>query len=334
MTCLVLVSPSVALWPDDNTFNDTMLKDVMANGLPPCGDAAAPCKHFVVVGGGIAGLTFSTFATEAGHNATLLEASDRVGGRVLTGTYAVVNLGAMRIPTTQTLVLQLVRQCHLSTIPFVEYNKNTPVFVNGVLTTAQQANDNPDAFGFEVNESEKGMTAAELWNRALAPVLDYVATHDWASEVVPKYDRFTVKEYLVSTGMSVGAIDMIGVFLNEETNFQTAFLEAVRDQIHISDTTKFVTIVGGTEKLTQCLLERAVNAPAGRFRLILNARVTDHRVARDGRAQETYVDSQTGEHVLVEGDAAVFTVTANAAQLIRFPNEPGMQHALKRGLNV
>ncbi|KAI2656219.1 L-amino-acid oxidase [Labeo rohita] len=76
---------------------DYLLK-LTEQGLPPTKNP----QHVVIVGAGAAGLTAAKFLEDAGHKVTIIEASDRIGGRILThrdkkeGWYA--ELGAMRIP--------------------------------------------------------------------------------------------------------------------------------------------------------------------------------------------------------------------------------------------
>ena len=54
---------------------------VLRDGLP--GRPASP-RHIVIVGAGIAGLTAGLLLKEAGHRATILEAHNRLGGRIYT----------------------------------------------------------------------------------------------------------------------------------------------------------------------------------------------------------------------------------------------------------
>src|SRR5215510_8560940 len=71
-------------------------------GLQP--QASSP-KKVIVVGAGMAGLVAGYELQRAGHEVTILEARERIGGRILTvrepfsnGLYA--EAGAMRLPTT------------------------------------------------------------------------------------------------------------------------------------------------------------------------------------------------------------------------------------------
>ncbi len=64
---------------DDGT--PTFLK-FLENGLPP--KKMIPKSSVLVVGAGIAGLTAAKLLKDRGHNVTILEASDRVGGRIQT----------------------------------------------------------------------------------------------------------------------------------------------------------------------------------------------------------------------------------------------------------
>jgi len=55
--------------------------DLLKEGLPENG---AGSRRIVVVGAGMAGLTAGLLLKEAGHDVTILEAQNRLGGRILT----------------------------------------------------------------------------------------------------------------------------------------------------------------------------------------------------------------------------------------------------------
>jgi monoamine oxidase len=74
----------------------------------------------VVVGAGMAGLSAAVHLTEAGHQTTVLEARDRVGGRVLSqrlSNTAVVEMGGEWIRTDQIGVSSLAATLDLELVP-------------------------------------------------------------------------------------------------------------------------------------------------------------------------------------------------------------------------
>uniref|UniRef100_A0A3P9IEK6 Amine oxidase domain-containing protein n=1 Tax=Oryzias latipes TaxID=8090 RepID=A0A3P9IEK6_ORYLA len=115
-------------------LNDTdyeLLHETLDKGLPK----TAKTYHVAIVGAGMAGLTTAKLLEDAGYKVTILEASERVGGRVHTyrnekeGWY--VELGAMRIPSTHQILLSLVKKLNLPTNKFIMDDKETFYFVNG-----------------------------------------------------------------------------------------------------------------------------------------------------------------------------------------------------------
>jgi monoamine oxidase len=100
--------------------------------LPASASQAATATRradVIVVGAGLAGLTAAREIVKAGKTAIVLEARDRVGGRLLNhslgnGDYA--ELGAMFYGPTQTHIEQLARDVGVSTFP--TYNTGNNVF--------------------------------------------------------------------------------------------------------------------------------------------------------------------------------------------------------------
>ena len=69
--------------------------------------------RIVVVGAGMAGLTAALRLTQAGHRVTVLEAGDRVGGRVRSVTLSngeVGELGGEWLSSNQRWVVTLARE--------------------------------------------------------------------------------------------------------------------------------------------------------------------------------------------------------------------------------
>jgi monoamine oxidase len=93
-------------------------------------------KKVVIVGAGMAGLVAGYELKRAGHNPIILEAQQRVGGRIFTlrdpfieGLYAEV--GAMRIPRTHKLTLAYIDKFSLCTNDFTMENTNAYFYIGG-----------------------------------------------------------------------------------------------------------------------------------------------------------------------------------------------------------
>jgi monoamine oxidase len=81
----------------------------------------------VVVGAGFAGLTAARRLQQEGRSVLVLEARDRVGGRILNHTFAdgtVVELGGQWVGPTQDRVLALAEELGVQTFPSYEQGDN------------------------------------------------------------------------------------------------------------------------------------------------------------------------------------------------------------------
>src|SRR4051812_40959551 len=97
---------------------------VIQRGLSAFTERVGGPKKVIVVGAGMAGLTAAHELLKAGHEPVILEARQRVGGRIYTlrepfshGLYG--EAGAMRIPRTHTLSMAYIEKFGLSTSDFV-----------------------------------------------------------------------------------------------------------------------------------------------------------------------------------------------------------------------
>ena len=154
----------------------------------------------------------------------------------------------MRIPSSHKLVNIYLKKFDLPLFQFKQYDENTFYYVNDILEKTYIADNDPDSLKFETTGVEKGKTAEQLFKRAVCPVLKEQSEHGW-DFVVQKYGHLNVRQYLEKAGLSKGAIKMIGVILNEESLFETSFVESLRDVTEINDDATFNGIIGGSEKL-------------------------------------------------------------------------------------
>jgi monoamine oxidase len=135
-------------------------------------------KRVVVIGAGLAGLVAAYELRRRGHEPLVLEAQNRVGGRIYTlrtfapGLYA--EAGGMRIPRSHDLTLEYCRLFGLELRPFVMGNPKGLVHVGGRRMTLEEADLDPTCLPFELHEHERGRTATDLWEDAIRDLRELV----------------------------------------------------------------------------------------------------------------------------------------------------------------
>ena len=278
--------------------------EVVRHGIEKKFDGVKP-KKVVIVGAGLAGLAAGYELKRAGHNPVILEAQQRVGGRVYTlrepfteGLYAEV--GAMRIPRAHALTMEYIEQFCLKTNGFTMDNPNAYYYISGRKMRAVEAHANPSLLGFEVFDHEVGLTAGQRYLNTLQPLLDML-TNDgdgaW-EEIVARYDQYSTREFLEVSGWSEGMIEMFGLLANQEAVMNSSFLELFREDSG-NYYTNMVEVEGGTDRLPYAFL------PA----LQTNIRFGAKMIAIDQSAEDVTIHYQTRAGKFAEeGDYAIITV--------------------------
>lgn len=302
----------------DPVFNCLLDKDysellsIMENGLP----ISQTSRHVAIIGGGMAGLTAAKFLEQAGHKVTIIEASNRIGGRVQTFRntkecwYA--ELGAMRIPSFHKILRTFISKLQIRLNPFIQNDVNTFYLINGKLLKTSVVENNPNVLGYNLRDSERGKSAAELFSQALWKVKDDLKSMN-CSAMLKKYDSYTVKEYLIKEGnLSREAVRMIGDVLNEKSLFYMSFVETLYLQSDIGDDIQYSEVTGGFDNLPRAFF-KILNST-----ILLNSVVKAIRhtgssvtITYENRHRPGYFTNLTVDYVLV-------TATAKATLLIDF----------------
>jgi monoamine oxidase len=263
-----------------------------------------PGKRVIIVGGGIAGLVAGYELARAGHDPLILEAQNRVGGRVYTlrrfapGLYA--EAGAMRIPRVHDLTLGYVEHFGLGLRPFMMGNPKGLVHVGGKRMTAGQAGLTPDELGFSVAEHERGHSAADLWDAAtkdIRALVDADPVGGW-DRVYRDWDGYSIREFLEMKGFSEGAIEMYGVMNFVEAGINNAVVEEFREDFGRAFE-DMQEIVGGMDNLPNAFYHQIPE------RIRFGAEV--HAIDQDADGVTVHFKTESGRYS-ERGDHAIVAI--------------------------
>ncbi|XP_039216949.1 L-amino-acid oxidase [Crotalus tigris] len=312
--------------PINECFRETDYEEfleIARNGLK----ATSNPKHVVIVGAGMAGLSAAYVLAGAGHQVTVLEASECAGGRVQTyrndreGWYA--NLGPMRLPEKHRIVREYIRKFGLQLNEFFQENENAWYFIKNIRKRVWEVKKDPGVLKYPVKPSEEGKSAGQLYRESLQKVVEDLKRTN-CSYILNKYDTYTTKEYLLKEGnLSRGAVDMIGDLLNKDSGYYLSFIGSLKNDYVSSDEKRYDEIVGGFDQLPISMY-RAIEE-----KVHFNARV----IKIQQNAKKVAVTYQTPAKNLsyVIADYVIVCSTSRATRRIKFepPLPPKKAHALR-----
>ncbi|WP_300406043.1 FAD-dependent oxidoreductase [Nocardioides sp.] len=150
----------------------------------------------VVVGGGIAGLVAARDVAEAGLSVLLVEARNRVGGRVLNHELktkgATIESGGAFVGPTQTHIRRLAKQLHVPT--FKEYNTGSSVYVSSTLGRIEYPGTVPP-------DPTILADAAILLTLIDQYAAEIAVDAPWSHPRAREWDRMTLRDFIRSTAI-------------------------------------------------------------------------------------------------------------------------------------
>ncbi|MEQ8348427.1 MAG: NAD(P)/FAD-dependent oxidoreductase [Sneathiellaceae bacterium] len=220
---------------------------------PALAGAAAGRKRVLVLGAGMAGLTAALALLRRGHEVTVIEYQDRVGGRVLSlplGEGMVSEAGAGHFRANMPYTLSYIRQFRL---PVLSLNDGLPRYtVRGHAANAADLADWP----WPLSREERQVSVSSNLNRYLyrnGLDTDTVLSARWPGpEQLDRLSDITLRELLQNVGATDAFCDLLDAHGGTFTSGAQA-LGIIPDlAYHFGDQNLF-RIRGGNDRLPQAL---------------------------------------------------------------------------------
>jgi monoamine oxidase len=229
-------------------------------------------KGVAILGAGMAGLVAAYELFRAGHDVTVLEAQDKVGGRIRTlrdpfthGLYA--DVGAMRIPRAHKLTMAYVRSAFdrssemLRTTRFEMACKKAFCRFRGQQVRWEEYEENPEVLKFEgLNEHEKRRPIFKLFESILAPLKEEVGEKDPSiarlNKLMRGFEKFSTRRYLEELHKwSYSAVDAFGLIEGQQARLNNGVTALLREYL-LNSFSDLIQIEGGMDLLPRSFLPK------------------------------------------------------------------------------
>jgi len=161
----------------------------------------------IVIGAGVSGLAAATEISRAGRSVRVVEARDRVGGRLWTipSAHGPIEMGGQWISPNQDALLDLVGELGLET--FSRYRAGKNVYLNSEGERVEYVGEVMPASAATVASIDR--LTAEL--DRLAAEID--VDEPWAHQSAPAMDQLSFRDWLYSESDDAEARDNIALFV-------------------------------------------------------------------------------------------------------------------------
>ncbi|ONH61641.1 monoamine oxidase [Frankia sp. CcI49] len=285
-----------------------------------------------VIGAGLAGLTAADALRAAGRDVVVLEARDRVGGRLLNhdlGDGQVVEAGGQFVGPTQNQVLGLAADLGVATFP--AYAHGASVYVHRGRARRFGGDIPPDPLALP----GLGLAMARMNQLARTVPIDA----PWTARHARRFDAMTFATWLRRVTAGTGGLELVDVFLGSAYGgtaaeasllFSLHYIAGMGDERHPGTIDRGIAGAGGAQELrfhggSQLLALRLAERLDGRVQL-----GTPVRGIEQGDRSVT-VRSERG--TWTARHAVVATPPVLASRLAWSPRLPPQQDALFQRLS-
>jgi len=221
------------------------------SGLPgrAAAQSAGGARTVLVLGAGMSGLTAALALMRRGHDVTIIEYQDRIGGRLLSlplGDGVVTEAGGGHFRSNMPHVLNYVRRFGL---PLLSMNEGLPRYmIDGKVANASDLSNWP----WELSREERNVGISSNLNRYLFRVgldTESVLYPDWPNpELMDRLSSITLSDLIQGVGASEAFCKILGAHGGAFTPFSQALAIIPDLAYHFGDQNLF-RIRGGNNRL-------------------------------------------------------------------------------------
>ena len=225
-------------------IQNTSLATLGATFLPLSCNAHLDTE-FLILGGGISGLSLAYHLQKAGRECMVLEGSNRLGGRLFFHPEIGRDVGGRGLGDKYEEVMKLVKELEVELIDVTHsFRSPTAVYFNGKLHVKWDANTpNPSRLEFSKLKNAPKLESLEEWYQR--PDLD------------KKYS-----DYLQEIGHSSAEIDLINLNANYNDVYEASAINSLHSRAfrQFNGTKRIFNFKGGSKNFIQALTSK-INAP-------------------------------------------------------------------------